>query len=364
MTPTNPLRRPDGETLRELYWERKLDDVDIAKIYHVTATSVCRWRRKFRIPARTPADANILAWEKGKFNHRKNAMKRPEVVAKMAASQSRRFRNNPDLGRQHGERLRASPRAKAAAQAHSMRMKKHYADHPEARLKIGRDSRERYRIDPQAGVEMSRIKQEHGANPEIRKRISAAKQRVPVEDWVGFVEPIKNRIRKLAIVREAHAKALYRDNYACKMPMPGGQRCGLTGSMMEANHILTVRATVTPDLVARANRGDFSWVVTHPIADPNNLITLCRPHHQQIKFKEHDYQEQFEAYIRSLVALPSNPPKVIGPRDQGYKSKLTRAEVCARIRNGEKPRDIASFAGITIQRVSQIVKEEKRAGRF
>lgn len=350
----NPTR-PDGAMLRRLYWEKQFSDVEIARHYGVTPTSVARWRKRFRIPARSAVEADRLAWQRGLFGGRKNGMLDPRNVRRMSRIQKRRFKENPNLGRQHSQRLLASQKFKDSRSRQIASLKQFYADHPERRRDIGKNSRDLYEREPWRRKRMSDIKRHQlKTDPDIRKRISSARQGIALHQWERFLEPINAQIRKMKCVREAHQKALLRDDYCCKKRMPDGEFCG-SRKQVEANDIVPFRTAVTPALRIRTEHGDFAWAEKSLIADPNNLITLCRRHHQETIWREHEFRAEFAEYIASARGKPLALPQGSDYRQSGYKLNVTRDEIVAMSSGGKSLHQIALVAGVSKQRIWQIL---------
>lgn len=116
------------------------------------------------------------------------------------------------------------------------------------------------------------------ATEQQRIENSARQQGVSVEDWTGFSYNRKeNSLAKSPDWRRLRLQIKYRDKFIC-----GQCSTQFQGRDLEVHHI-----------IPRRDRPDLTL-------EPSNCITLCKPCHRRITWKEYDFVGMFREKVETV----------------------------------------------------------------
>lgn len=123
------------------------------------------------------------------------------------------------------------------------------------------------------GESRSLVMNKFYSNPENRKRVSAKKQGIPLEEWTKFIKPETQRMYNSAEYNEWRLKVYRRDRFICQL-------CNQTSRKLEAHHIK--KKKLFPELAF----------------DVSNGITLCETCHRE---KINNHESEFEQFFQNIV---------------------------------------------------------------
>ena len=108
----------------------------------------------------------------------KKRCENPVIREKMSQITKAHYQNNPEAGKEHGEKMKAHyENNPEAGKEHGEKMKAHYQNKPEAREKMSQIKKDFFENNPEAGkVHGEKMKAHYQNKPEAREKLSQIKK--------------------------------------------------------------------------------------------------------------------------------------------------------------------------------------------